>query len=68
MFVKTGKDVKVMKFRNIYQPKDNFDDDIIIEEDTEPTEDIDIYFPDTEEAELEEQIKYEPRLIIKVIK
>ena len=57
-----------MKFRNIYQPKDNFDDDIIIEEDTEPTEDIDIYFPDTEEAELEEQIKYEPRLIIKVIK
>ena len=57
-----------MKFRNIYQPKDNFDDDIIIEEDTEPIEDIDIYFPDTEEAELEEQMKYEPRLIIKVIK
>lgn len=68
MFVKTGKDVKVMKFRSIYQPKDNFDDDIIIEEDTEPTEDIDIYFPDTEEAELEEQMKYEPRFIIKVIK
>ena len=57
-----------MKFRNIYQPKDNFDDDIVIECDTEPIEDIDIYFPDTEEAELEEQMKYEPRLIIKVIK
>lgn len=57
-----------MKFRNIYQPKDNFDDDIVIEEDIEPIEDIDIYFPDAEEAELEEQIKYEPRLLIKVIK
>lgn len=57
-----------MKFRSVYQPKDNFDDDIIIEEDIEPIEDIDIYFPDTEEAELEEQMKYEPRLIIKVIK
>lgn len=57
-----------MKFKNVYEPKSNFDDDIIIECDTEPIEDIDIYFPCTEEAELEEQIKYEPRFIIKVIK
>ena len=57
-----------MKFRDIYQPKDKFDDDIIIEYDTEPIEDIDIYFPLFEELELEEQIKHEPRLIIKVRK
>ena len=57
-----------MKFKNVYEPKNNFDDDIIIEYDTEPIEDIDIYFSYIEEAELEEQIKYEPRFIIKVIK
>ena len=58
----------MMKFKNIYQPKDKFDDDIIIEYDIEPIEDIDIYFPLLEEVELEEQIKHEPRLIIRVRK
>lgn len=58
----------MMKFKDTYQPKDKFDDDIIIEYDIEPIEDIDIYFPLLEEVELEEQIKHEPRLIIRMRK
>lgn len=50
-----------MNIRGGYEPKNNFDDNVLEEILYDPMEDIDIYFPLIEENEVENIIKNEPK-------